>query len=250
MDQYGRHGYRCDQPEQLSASSLADVHLRHKSRTFCGYPVASEIPMECGGKTGIFLSKLVSNRFGSYAEQIAITKFFDGETPDPVEEARAALNSSPIRTSSERRETLLDGSSNFPRSSTSPSRSPAPRIVLQPEDRNVYKAPVLVQILLTPFNLIYRLLSGSLGLFGYLFPFLPRILSSLSRRSPVRSSMRNTTGRRPLGGRDTAARFARVRRRVWKPYAHFLRRKLCLRLGRGEERCEIPPCNPRLPRAR
>lgn len=56
---------------------------------------------------------------------------------------------------------------------------------------------------------MYRILSGSLGLFGYLFPFLPRLLGSLVRRSPTRNSRRNTTGRRPLSPRDTAARFIR-----------------------------------------
>jgi len=46
-------------------------------------------------------------------------------------------------------------------------------------------------------------------LFGYLFPFLPRLLGSLIRRSPTRNSRKNTTGRRPLSPRDTAARFIR-----------------------------------------
>ncbi|MCJ1437504.1 hypothetical protein MMC27_006891 [Xylographa pallens] len=141
--------------------------------------------------------------------QIAIAKFFDGEPPDPVEEARAALASSPPPHPVDRRETLLNGLSSFPRSSTSSAREPAPRIVPQPESRSLYKPPVLLSILLTPFNLLFRIISGSLGLFGYLFPFLPRILSSLASRSPARNSRRNTTGRRPLNPRDTAARFIR-----------------------------------------
>ncbi|MCJ1393630.1 hypothetical protein MMC18_006505 [Xylographa bjoerkii] len=141
--------------------------------------------------------------------QIAIAKFFDGEAPDPVEEARAALASSPPPQQNDRQETLVNGSSSFPRSSTSLTRDPAPRIVPQPESRNLYKPPVLLSILFTPFNLLYRIISGSLGLFGYLFPFLPRILSNLARRNPARSSRKNTTGRRPLNPRDTAARFIR-----------------------------------------
>ncbi|MCJ1379543.1 hypothetical protein MMC17_002644 [Xylographa soralifera] len=141
--------------------------------------------------------------------QIAIAKFFDGEPPDPLEEARAALASSPPPQPIDRRETLLNGSSSFPRSSPSSTHEPAPRVVPQPESRNLYKPPVLLSILFTPFNLLYRIISGSFGLFGYLFPFLPRILSNLARRSPARNSRRNTTGRRPLNPRDTAARFIR-----------------------------------------
>ena len=126
-----------------------------------------------------------------------------------MEEARATLATSPPPPRYPSRETLLNGSSSFPRPSTLPSRDPAPRIVSQPENRNLYKPPLVLAILLTPFNLVYRILSGSLGLFGYLFPFLPRLLGSLVRRSPTRNSRRNTTGRRPLSPRDTAARFIR-----------------------------------------
>ena len=38
---------------------------------------------------------------------------------------------------------------------------------------------------------------------------MPRFLSNLARRGPSRNSRRNTTGRRPLNPRDTAARFIR-----------------------------------------
>lgn len=57
--------------------------------------------------------------------------------------------------------------------------------------------------------MLYRLLSGSISLFGYLFPFLPRLLSTFSTRSSPAQSRLNTIGRRPLSPRDTAARFAR-----------------------------------------
>ena len=126
-----------------------------------------------------------------------------------MQEAQAALASSPPPQQNNRREVLLNGSSSFPRPSTSSLREPAPRIVPQSESRSLYKPPVLLSILLTPINLLYRIVSGSLSLFGYLFPFLPRIISSLARRSPARNSRRNTTGRRPLNPRDTAARFIR-----------------------------------------
>ena len=137
--------------------------------------------------------------------QIAIAKFFDGEAPDPVAEARASLQASPP-SQSMRRETLLNGSSSYPRSPRSPPREPAPRIVPQPESQQTYKPPFLLAVLFTPFSILYRVFSSSLSLFRYLFPFLPRLLPSLANgASPARSR----TGRRALNPRDTAARFAR-----------------------------------------
>ncbi|CAD6575728.1 MAG: hypothetical protein ASARMPREDX12_007462 [Alectoria sarmentosa] len=138
--------------------------------------------------------------------QIAIAKFFDGEAPDPVAEARASLPSSTPPPQSIRRETLLNGSTSFPRSPVPSPREPAPRIVPQPESQKTYRPPLLLSILFTPFNILYRLLTGSLSLFRYLFPFLPRLLPAISGRSV---SARSRTGRRPLNPRDTAARFAR-----------------------------------------
>ena len=76
----------------------------------------------------------------------------------------------------------------------------------QPEDQKTYRPPRLLSILFTPFNILFRLLSGSLSLFSYLFPFLPRLLPAISRGT---TPSRSRTGRRPLNPRDTAARFAR-----------------------------------------
>lgn len=101
---------------------------------------------------------------------------------------------------------MLNGFSSLPRSPVSPPRESAPRIVPQPESQSTYRPPLLLSVLFTPFNILFRLLTGSLSLFGYLFPFLPRLLPAISRgTSPARSR----TGRRPLTPRDTAARFAR-----------------------------------------
>ena len=73
----------------------------------------------------------------------------------------------------------------------------------------MYRPPFLLAMILVPFNLIVRILSGSFGVFTYLFPFLPRLVSGLAgnRAQPRRS--RDTSGRRPLNPQDTAARFAR-----------------------------------------
>jgi len=100
----------------------------------------------------------------------------------------------------------LNGSPNLSRSTRSPRREPAPRIVPQPESQKNYRPPLLIRILLTPFNIIYRLLSSSFSLFGYLFPFLPRLLPRLAQGS---SPARSQTGRRSLNPRDTASRVAR-----------------------------------------
>ena len=104
------------------------------------------------------------------------------------------------------RETLLNGFSTSPRSPRSPAREPAPRIVPQPESQKNYRPPLLFSILLTPFNILYRLVSGSFSLFGYIFPSLSRILPRLTQNH---SPSRARTGRRPLNPRDTASRFAR-----------------------------------------
>ena len=138
--------------------------------------------------------------------QIAIAKFFDGEAPDPVAEARAQLPSPTPPAQSIRRETLLNGSPSFTRAPRSLPQEPAPRIVPQSHSQTNYRPPFLFSILLTPFNLLYRLLSGSFSLFTYLFPFLPRLLPKLAQgNSPALSR----SGRRSLNPRDTASRFAR-----------------------------------------
>ena len=104
---------------------------------------------------------------------------------------------------------MLDGSSSFSRSSSSPLREPAPRIVPQPENQTAYKPPLIFTLLFSPLTILSRVFSRSLGLLAYLFPLLPRLLSNVSRSSPGSNRRQNTTGRRPLNPRDTAARFSR-----------------------------------------
>ncbi|KAL4987344.1 hypothetical protein BDW68DRAFT_110200 [Aspergillus falconensis] len=143
--------------------------------------------------------------------QIAIAKFFDGEGPDPVEEARASLESaSPASPGRPNRQTqnLLheDLTARFPPDSA--AAEPAPRIVTQPGDQPVYRPPFLLALVFAPFNLLYRLLFGSFRLFGSLFPFLPRLLNTTTNPA-LQGARRNTNGRRPLAPKDTAARFIR-----------------------------------------
>ncbi|KAL8912686.1 MAG: hypothetical protein Q9171_002319 [Xanthocarpia ochracea] len=142
--------------------------------------------------------------------QIAIAKFFDGEAPDPVEEARASLVPLPVPPAiSSRQETLMNGFARSPRPSNRARFDATPRIVPQPENQYVYRTPFILTLFLTPFNLLYRLFSGSLRIFTYLFPFLPRMVSGLAGSRAQPSRQRDTTGRRPLNSQDTAARFTR-----------------------------------------
>ncbi|KAI9847419.1 MAG: hypothetical protein M1838_000914 [Thelocarpon superellum] len=143
--------------------------------------------------------------------QIAIAKFFDGETADPVAEARASLDHASPPRPSVYRETLLNGSSSFDRASGAPAEHDlAPRVVPQPESQIHQSPSFLLSLLLTPLSLLYRLIASSFGLFTYLFPFLPRWFPTrLTSRRGGAGAARNTTGRRALSPRDAAARFIR-----------------------------------------
>ncbi|BDD57377.1 hypothetical protein MPDQ_005500 [Monascus purpureus] len=138
--------------------------------------------------------------------QIAVSKFFDGEGPDPVEEARAALHSPPQPTRRTQNLVMEDTSANILRATH--AIEPAPRIVTQPEDQPVFRPPFLLALFFTPLNFLYRLLCSSFRLFGALFPFLPRLFS-VTANPALRGARRNTNGRRPLAPKDTAARFIR-----------------------------------------
>jgi FAS-associated factor 2 len=138
--------------------------------------------------------------------QIAITKFFDGEGPDPVAEALAAQNAPPLRAARQDnlQESLLYNSA---RTRVIPQQDPAPRIVPQPEDQVIRRPPFLLALLFTPFSLLYKIFSGTLGLFSFLFPFLPRVLRP--NTNPNTQRRNNTSGRRPLKPRDAVARLKR-----------------------------------------
>lgn len=139
--------------------------------------------------------------------QIAIARFFDGEPVAPIED------STPAPRDERRSETLMNGFSS-PRTSTSVRDrylEPAPRVVPQPDSQVSQQASLLLSLVLTPFNILYSLSSRIAGFVGWLFPFLPRLLSNFtgSTRTNTAARRTDTSGRRPLNTKDTAARFIR-----------------------------------------
>lgn len=135
--------------------------------------------------------------------QIAIAKFFDGEQPDAIAEAIAEQNFP--RRRSPQQENLQE---SFLRQSASSRRNlpeQAPKVIPDIEDV-ARRPPFILSLIFAPINLLLSLLVGPWKLFTYLFPFLPRLLSSTNTSA---SGRRDTTGRRALCPRDAAARFKR-----------------------------------------
>jgi FAS-associated factor 2 len=152
--------------------------------------------------------------------QIAIARFFDGEpTIDPIAAAAAEQAPQDIR----RQETLMNGFTSSPRSSTSSRRvriEPAPRVVPQPENQVSTQAPLVLAILFAPFSLVFSLLSKYFRFMGWMFPFIPRTWGRLTASNINSPAARRSaaTGRRPLNPRDTAARFIREFEEEYGPH--------------------------------
>jgi FAS-associated factor 2 len=89
-----------------------------------------------------------------------------------------------------------------------PNLEPAPRIVPQPDNQVAYRANPVLGIIFMPFSLLYIALTRTFGLFGYLFPFLPRLFRRLLSTAQG-TARRNASGRIALKPRDAAARFIR-----------------------------------------
>ncbi|KUI62591.1 UBX domain-containing protein 10 [Cytospora mali] len=138
--------------------------------------------------------------------QIAITKFFDGEGPDPVAEAQAAQ---PIIPRTAGRHENLQESFYMPTGRV-PRRDrtePAPRIVPQPS--TTYRAPWLLTLLFAPFQLGWRLFSTLFRPLWYILSLLPQSLRPRAVSNSITRGLRNTNGRKMLLPRDSAARFKR-----------------------------------------
>lgn len=136
------------------------------------------------------------------SEQIAITRFFDGEpATDPLAEARAAQPQD-IR----RQENLMHSLGSSSSRRAIPNLEPAPRIV--PQQENQIALNPIFSIISTPLSALYYAVSRVLGLFGYLFPFLPRLFRRLVGNTQG-TARRSASGRVALKPRDAAARFIR-----------------------------------------
>ncbi|KAF2138148.1 uncharacterized protein K452DRAFT_301509 [Aplosporella prunicola CBS 121167] len=132
--------------------------------------------------------------------QIAISRFFDGEPAEPV----VPEETIPPPQDTRRAETLANG---FGRPSAGRRNlEPAPRVVPQPESQVTQQAPFILSVVTFPFRLAYGVFSKFFSVFTWLFPFLPRMFAA---RSTSQARRRDTSGRRPLNSRDTAARFIR-----------------------------------------
>lgn len=135
--------------------------------------------------------------------EIAITKFFDGETADPFAEALQAQEGARavVAAAAAAPGITHQGPSGAGHATRREliGLSPAPQIIPQ-RDAAARRPPLLISIFLFPFSLVWRLANGTVSIFYLLFPFLRRLRGT---------GMAQTT-KRSMNPRDTAARFARA----------------------------------------
>ncbi|KAK3943980.1 hypothetical protein QBC46DRAFT_375960 [Diplogelasinospora grovesii] len=143
--------------------------------------------------------------------QIAIAKFFDGEGPDLVAQARAAQNDAPPRPTATHEnlyESLSASSLNPPDAWLAHRTDPAPRVV--PPRTRLFRPPWILALLLMPFHLGYRTALGMLRFVLYLLSFLPHRTRPRAVTPPVRKGLRRPSERAGTESpKDTAERFRR-----------------------------------------
>ncbi|KAK2601177.1 hypothetical protein N8I77_010645 [Diaporthe amygdali] len=140
--------------------------------------------------------------------QIAITKFFDGEGPDPVAEAQAQQAQADVPRPAGRHENLQE--SFYTPIGRPPRRDrtePAPRIV--PQQSTTYHVPWLLSLIFAPFQLGWKLFANLFRPIYYILSFLPQSLRPRAVSNSITRGLRNTNGRKMLLPRDSAARFRR-----------------------------------------
>ncbi|KAG8624705.1 hypothetical protein KVT40_007772 [Elsinoe batatas] len=137
--------------------------------------------------------------------QIAITRFFDGDTETVDVAAEAARQAAPP--AARRQENLQDSLDAGAYRRPTPQFDPAPRVVPTPESQLTQRAPFIITLLFLPFNVTYSIFARLFGTLGWAFPILPSILSRLWPVQSARSQ--RYANRKPLSPRDTAARFIR-----------------------------------------
>ncbi|KAL2888119.1 UBX domain-containing protein 10 [Ceratocystis lukuohia] len=132
--------------------------------------------------------------------QIAISKFFDGEGPDPVAEAMAAQAAAPnVHTEN------LQDSFDMPPPTRRPQTETAPRVVPQ----RAGHIPFFFSVLLYPFNFGYKMVSFLYRTVLFVASFLPASIRPRAVTDSLAAGIRSVSGRRMLLPRDTAARFKR-----------------------------------------
>ncbi|OAA35779.1 UBX domain protein [Metarhizium rileyi] len=139
--------------------------------------------------------------------QIAIAKFFDGEGPDPVAEAMAAQDVPRMTARHESLQESLLAEVFPPRSEPRRRTDAAPRIV--PQSTITHRSPWLLGLLLAPFGWSWRAASALFRTFWYILSLLPASIRPRAVTSRMSSGFKDTSGRRMLMPRDTAARFKR-----------------------------------------
>ncbi|QPC70198.1 hypothetical protein HYE68_000950 [Fusarium pseudograminearum] len=138
--------------------------------------------------------------------QIAIAKFFDGETADPIAAAQQEIPRATARHEN-LQESLFHEAARPSRASPRQRTDLAPRIV--PQNSVTNRAPWLLGLLLTPFSLGWRAASTLFRTLIYALSFLPASIRPRAVTSRISTGFRGTNGRRPLMPRDTASRFKR-----------------------------------------
>ncbi|KAH7185293.1 uncharacterized protein B0J16DRAFT_341268 [Fusarium flagelliforme] len=138
--------------------------------------------------------------------QIAIAKFFDGETADPIGAAQREIPRATARHEN-LQESLFSEAARPSRTSPRQRTDLAPRIV--PQNSVTNRAPWLLGLLLTPFSLGWRAASTLFRTLIYALSFLPASIRPRAVTSRISTGFRGTNGRRPLMPRDTASRFKR-----------------------------------------
>lgn len=139
--------------------------------------------------------------------QIAIAKFFDGEGPDPVAEAMAALPREAARHENLQESLLM---ADFARASRGPGgdrTDPAPRIV--PQQPVTRRPHWFVGLLLAPFSFGWTTAASLFRTLFYVLAFLPAALRPRAITQGITEGFKGTSGRRMLMPKDTASRFRR-----------------------------------------
>ncbi|KAK5999003.1 hypothetical protein PT974_01389 [Cladobotryum mycophilum] len=142
--------------------------------------------------------------------QISIAKFFDGEGPDPVAEARAAQAAQAAPAPSARHENLQESllAAESRHSTSRRERTDAaPRVV--PPPPIIHRTPWLLGLILAPLGWGWRAASTLFRTISYILAFLPASIRPRAVTNRITTGFRSTNGRRLLMPRDAAARFKR-----------------------------------------